>query len=168
VKTATATNTTTARINRLSEQPPYLTAATVSRLRNPQAPRWDWDEGIEPYGACFPRGISFGDVDAEIEINRRFLVIEGKRLAEPLNKGQEIAMRQRYLDGRTILLVTRNPPLGIATIQHWPHGAVQSADWRTFHELCRRWAEWAQAQKPPPFRISTFTTRVGAPNEWLH
>lgn len=61
----------------------------MAELRNPTAARWDFDKLNREHGlSCpFPDGISFADVDIEIEINSHFLVVEGKRIGQSLESG---------------------------------------------------------------------------------
>lgn len=131
-------------------------------LRNKNATRWDWDRYLcaEGRGPWAPRGISTGDVDAEIEINGWFLVLEGKRSQEDLSTGQRIAMKRRVADGRKVLIVRGDPDeQTIASIEVF--GALDPliifpAGWADLHELMRCWAAWANFQprrepRPCPF-----------------
>jgi hypothetical protein len=134
----------------------------MSELRNPLAPRWDWDRFLKPYGACFPRGISFGDLDGEIEIHRHFLVTEGKRMGESLSNGQRYAMDARVKDGRTVLIIYGNPPGEIMAMQHWAHGPIRSASWCDVWNFCKAWAQWADTEPPPAIRLCGFRNGVPA------
>lgn len=46
----------------------------------------------ERFNHCFPRGISFGDIDSFVEVNGRFLVIEWKVDDQEISTGQRIAL----------------------------------------------------------------------------
>ena len=138
----------------------------MAELRNNDGTRWDWDRGIKHLGPCFPRRISFGDLDGEIEINGHFLVVEGKRSGQTIDGGQRYAMDARLRDGRVIYVVYGQPPTDIQTMQFWPDIARVAATWETFHQACREWAEWAEAEARPDDRralfFPTFAAQVAA------
>ena len=123
----------------------------MAELRNPTADRWDFDKGFRECGLahCFPRNISFADVDSETEINGHFLCIEGKRDGEVLHGGQLYAMRARVRDGRTCLIVYGDPPYDVRKLQlfeHDPLRGIRAANLHAFHAVCRAWATWADQQ----------------------
>lgn len=61
-------------------------------IRNPQAFLADaLRRRTERFNHCFPRGISFGDVDSIVEIGGKFLLVEYK------NGDQEVPTGQRKL-----------------------------------------------------------------------
>lgn len=129
----------------------------MSELKNPRAARWDWDKILKPFGIYFPRKISFGDVDGEVEIKGQFLVTEGKRDFETVKGGQLYAMNARVKDGRTVFIVYGCPETGeIVRLQHWPNRAV-SGDAKTLHQWVKKWSTWADKQPPATSRVSTFT-----------
>jgi hypothetical protein len=133
----------------------------MSKLRNNDGTRWDWDEGTAPYGPCFPRRISWGDLDGEVEINGHFLVLEGKRSHQSVTGGQKYAMDARIADGRVVYVVYGDPPLDIRAIQFWPDPRRFPATWETFWLACREWARWAeQTPRPEPHRAVFFPTFV--------
>lgn len=135
----------------------------MSELRNPTATRWDFDKffrkaGYEP---CFSRGVTFADVDAEIEINGHFLVIEGKRTAQNLEIGQARAMTARVRDGRVCLVVFGQPETGEVThLQRWGNAQVQAipipATLEDLWKFCRAWDRWARMEVQPKSRLSNF------------
>lgn len=137
----------------------------MAELRNPRADRWDLDRGIRELalGPCFPRGITFADLDSETEINGRYLVIEGKRGGEPLRPGQWRACRARVRDGRTVLIIYGDPPYGVRQMAAFTggpdpvrDGGCVPASLRDVLAFCAAWAAWAQAQPAPPARPSSF------------
>ena len=46
----------------------------------------------ERFNHCFPRGISFGDIDSFVELGGRFLIIEWKLLEQTISTGQGCAL----------------------------------------------------------------------------
>lgn len=117
----------------------------MAELRSNDGTRWDWDRGTRPLGPCFPRRISWGDLDGEIEINGRFLVAEGKRSHQSISGGQKYSMDARWRDGRVIYVVYGDPPLEIREMQFWPSSERFPATWETFWQACREWALWAES-----------------------
>lgn len=142
----------------------------MSELRNTAAPRWDPDKAFRELrlGSPFRGRISFGDVDTETEIKRNFLVVEGKRefddgRLEQMSQGQVIAMGQRRLDGRTIVIIWGYPETNeIRWMQHYGQSGVATADWPRFWRFCRAWADWARLNPNPVERISGFEAHVAA------
>lgn len=128
----------------------------MAELRNNDGTRWDWDLGTRERGQCFPRGISWGDLDGEIEIHGHFLVVEGKRPQQSIVGGQKYAMDARVADGRVVYIVYGNPPVGIEAMQFYPKPLRVPATWETFWRACQEWATWAQAEPRPVARPSLF------------
>lgn len=133
----------------------------MAELRNPVADRWDFDKGFREtqLGACFPRHITFADVDTETEINGRFLVIEGKRPTETLSGGQLYANRMRVRDGRTVFVVYGQPPYEVEALQFFKFGALDgkvAASLADLHDWCQAWATWADGLELPSQRRSPF------------
>lgn len=128
----------------------------MAELRNNDGTRWDWDKGTRHLGPCFPRRISWGDLDGEVEINGHFLVLEGKRSHQSVVGGQKYAMDARFNDGRTIYVVYGDPPTDIRAIQFWPDTRRFPASWETFWQACREWALWAEQTDRPEARRSAF------------
>lgn len=134
----------------------------MAELRNGVATRWDWDKALRVNGFLnpFPRGITHADLDCEIEIHGRFLVVEGKRTGERLSSGQFYAMNARVRDGRTVLITYGDPDAGTLThMEHWAVADSMPADWRDYYQFCKEWADWAESQSrdtthPSPFRPS--------------
>ena len=111
---------------------------------------------MRPLGPCFPRRITWGDLDGEVEINHHFLVVEGKRPQQSVTGGQKYAMDARLADGRTIYVVYGNPPTEIMAMQFWPDVQRIPATWETFWRACREWADWASQEPKPAPRPSLF------------
>jgi hypothetical protein len=125
-------------------------------LRNPLASRWDFDRYNRErgWGSPFPDGISFADVDIEIEINSHFLVIEGKRPEDVLSKGQRRAMLARRNDGRTCIVVVGDPDTGeVVAIQTFSPERTCPATLREVWQYCHDWANWARTQPRPSERL---------------
>ena len=127
-------------------------------LDDPPPIRWDWDRGLAEtgLGPCFPSGISTGDVDAEVERNGHFLVLEGKRTGTTMPTGQRIAMDRRIATGRVCLIVYGTPPTDIREVQVWPHRDRYACSWRDLHRLFAAWSFWADAQPCPARCASPF------------
>jgi hypothetical protein len=128
----------------------------LAELRNNDGTRWDWDKGTKHLGPCFPRRISWGDLDGEIEINGHFLVVEGKRTHQSITGGQKYSMDARLRDGRVIYVVYGDPPTDIRAMQFWPDAQRVSATWETFWHACKEWAEWAESEPRPEERHAIF------------
>lgn len=122
----------------------------MATLRNHFAARWDLDQAFEfsGLGNPFPRGITFGDIDAETEIGGRFLIIEGKREHEELSAGQAHTMDARAADGRTCLVIYGDPPGGVRAMRVWGHERV-AASIADVHLFVHAWAQWAERQPRP-------------------
>jgi len=98
--------------------------------------RWNWTSG--GYEVGFPRGCAFTDVDASVEFDGRFLLIETKHNdgltpCEPLPTGQRMALRQEARLGKTVLVVYGcgpcNSPQALCIIGDIPTNDVW-LDWR--------------------------------------
>jgi len=134
----------------------------MANLRRFDAPRWDWDKYLSEcrLGPYFPRGITTGDLDCEVEISGRFLVLEGKREHEALSTGQRIAMDARVKDGRTVFIVYGEPPGDIRYMKQWPDGEKVPASWAMLHSAVRQWADWAEAAGRPTPRPCWFVAEL--------
>lgn len=133
-------------------------------LRNHIAARWDLDLAFKAagLGTPFPRGITFGDVDAETEINGQYLVMEGKRAGEEPSAGQTYTMDARVRDGRTCIVVYGDPPTGIVAMRVWG-GDKRPITLQQFWAFIHAWAEWAETSQRPGSRINGFMGRWRAP-----
>lgn len=60
---------------------------------------------IEVFADCFPRRISFGDVDGVVEINGHFMYLEWKPSTAPISTGQRILIERRTADGLSTYLI---------------------------------------------------------------
>jgi len=139
----------------------------MSKIRDKSATRWDLDRIFETldYPKPLPGKITFADVDFEIEINRHFLVLEGKRARrvagiliylDDLSQGQRIAMDSRYMDGRTCVIFYGNPDTGeIFEMQIWPN-KKEPATPKKLWDFCNQWARWAKNQNPRKLDLVIF------------
>jgi hypothetical protein len=143
-------------------------------LRNGLASRWDFDRYVREQDLEHPftDGATFADVDIEIERRRHFLVIEGKRTGEVISRGQMRAMRARYWDGRTVLIVWGDPDTGTVTHmgtlattfagQHTPKLYTRPATLGDVMDYMAAWWDWASEADYPRAHVSAFG---GPPDE---
>ena len=104
---------------------------------------------IEQFHDCFPGKISFGDVDAIVEINGRGLMLEWKSAPMVIAGGQKI-MHERLTVGGILSVICVAGNAETMEITH--KGLFYNGKWRgwekcSFDELklsIKRWAEWAQ------------------------
>lgn len=132
----------------------------MSELRDASATRWDLDRMFRRDGLVgpFTDGVTFADVDFEIERNDRFLVLEGKRDGQFLSVGQRRAMEARLRTGRTCVVFWGNPDEGMVHeigtyAEHFPGSAGMKlirrpADNKALRDLCAAWWSWADSQGP--------------------
>lgn len=121
--------------------------------------RWKCDERgcfnekkrpkIEQFADCFPGRISFGDVDARVEINGQFLELEWKGQRGPIPSGQKLAFDRLTARGDyTVIVVAGDAEsMEVEAIQVLRPGT--DPKWRTYdfgqlHSLIVRWAKWAR------------------------
>lgn len=109
-------------------------------------------------GAPLGGKITFGDIDLEVEIGGHYLTIEGIRTGRWPKLGQRIAMNARARDGRVVLVIEGDPPVGIYRMGRWPLDRTQMvrAGVLEFHSFCAAWARWARSQPRPAARPSAF------------
>lgn len=108
---------------------------------------------IEVFADCFPGKISFGDVDAEVEINGYSLRLEWKSYAGDLPKGQTIMFSNKTHYGiDTVICVCGDAE----TMDITHYGMFFRGKWHNWHpatldELKAKidgWAQWANTQPP--------------------
>lgn len=118
---------------------------------------WDW-AGLRP---CFPRGIEPTDLDGFVEINGRFLVLEGKGPGVPLKEGQRKTFERLFRLNRTIegvftviVIWGDAEACRVDRLQFWPSAPIE-ADWAQFLAYVRAWAENAAGSTPvaSPLRV---------------
>lgn len=140
----------------------------MSELGHPDAPRWDFDRYFreQHLGTPFSDGVTFADVDIEIERHGQWLVIEGKRTGDHLSTGQARAMEERVRQGRTCLIVWGDPEIGtvseIGIYQEYFPGSDRvrlirlPATLEDVWQFCRSWWNYADAQPWPQTNRSPF------------
>lgn len=121
--------------------------------------RWSCDEKgcfnqmkrpkIEMFADCFPGKISFGDVDARVEINGFFLELEWKSQRGPIPAGQKIAFDRLTSRGDyTVFVVAGDAEtMKVEAVQilrpdvppKW-----RDCDFPQLHDYVTRWAAWAK------------------------
>jgi len=70
-----------------------VTRALYGAIRNPdRLVEAALRRRTERFNHCFPRGISFGDIDSFVEVNGRFLIVEWKVGDQELSNGQRLAL----------------------------------------------------------------------------
>lgn len=104
---------------------------------------------IELFADCFPRNISFGDVDAEVEINGHFLQLEWKTYIGSPPGGQLIKFHHytRRPGFNVIVVCGDAETMKIEAFQIWDNGdggAWTAASFHDLKSLVARWANWAQ------------------------
>jgi len=90
---------------------------------------------IEAFADCFPRRISFGDVDAIVELNGHFLMMEWKSYAGDIPRGQGMMYRRLVRQKNwTVLIVAGDAETmvidSLAAYWHNPEtGQGEFTDW---------------------------------------
>jgi hypothetical protein len=106
---------------------------------------------IEMFSDCFPGAISFGDVDAVVEMNGYTLKLEWKSHSGSLPRGQQIMYGRTTRYGmETVICVHGNAE----TMDVKAYGLFWSGSWRgwvdgSLEDLTRQikgWADWASKQ----------------------
>ena len=142
----------------------------MGELRDGSATRWDLDRMFRRDGfRCpFTDGVSFADVDFEIERHGHFLVLEGKRSGQYLSTGQARAMQARLLTGRTCVVFWGDPDAGVVThigyYRRYFRGSRAyecvkvPATNETLWRICTDWWMWADGQAWPDATECGFDT----------
>lgn len=106
---------------------------------------------IEVFADCFPGKISFGDIDAIVEICGKGLLLEWKSYADSLPMGQRI-MYSRLTKGTLLSVVCVHGDAETMAVYHIAF--VFDGQWHDWHEsslddlkkTIRSWVEWAQME----------------------
>lgn len=103
----------------------------------------DWGEIL--LGCELPRGIQPSDIDGIIEINDRFLVLEKKRIGEPMLKGQRMLLdRLAHRRGFTVLTLTVGQD-GVEMLTNHRTGQTERTNPAEFIAKVEKWAQLADA-----------------------
>ena len=106
---------------------------------------------IEVFHDCFPGKISFGDVDAIVEINGRGLLLEWKGAPMSLQWGQHL-MHSRLTRGKLLTVIcvagdaetmdiTSYASFWDGKWNNWKDGDLEAVK-----DVIRKWVAWAEAQ----------------------
>jgi hypothetical protein len=99
----------------------------------------------ERFNDCFPRGISLGDLDSFVEINRHFLMIEWKVGDQQLGHGQSLAFNRLAHQPHTSVWVLWTTEDGFIT--HGQrlgfHASRVAVDEETVKQRLKDWASSA-------------------------
>jgi hypothetical protein len=98
----------------------------------------------ERFNACFPRGISFGDLDSFVELDNRFLVIEWKLGDQQLGTGQHKALsRLARVPVFTVFVIWTDKDGTITHAQDMsrPHSGRNRATEERVSERIKNWAD---------------------------
>lgn len=130
----------------------------MGEMRDRSLRRHDPDRMYREQGLAspFPRGITHADVDSLTEINGHLLVQEWKHIGEPLSRGQFYTLQHIFERGDHCLAVwfddeqpvewhvwkpsTRTSAEFVGVNVHLP---TEPTTLSSYHELERRWADWA-------------------------
>ena len=107
---------------------------------------------IEVFCDCFPRGISFGDVDGIVEINACGLMLEWKSNTEKLKYGQVTMYKNLSLLGiLSIIHVVGNAETmkvtHMGTIFHGVQSSLFPATLDDVKDKIRQWVKLAEERK---------------------
>lgn len=127
--------------------------------------RWNCDERgcfnkkkrpkIEQFADCFPGRISFGDVDARVEINGQFLELEWKGQRGPIPVGQRLTFDRLIARGDyTVFVVAGNAETmeieAVQILRPDTNPRWRETNFEGLHQLIARWATWASEKRKPP------------------
>ena len=127
----------------------------------PGAMRWDCEtQGcfnkklrpkIEVFRDCFPRNISFGDVDAIVEMNSAFLMLEWKSPGGRVTRGQELMYRRfSKIHNNSVIVAEGNAETMDVTAYHtfWEGrlGECTASDLDGLKDKIERWAKRAEGK----------------------
>lgn len=106
---------------------------------------WDWTALNE----AFTRGIRVGDIDGFVEVNNKFLFIEGKPVNGNLPKGQKLAYeRLAKLEQVTVIVVEGNPPFDITGWSVIGKKRYKGTD-RDFVQFIKKWFDYVSTSDQP-------------------
>ncbi len=98
----------------------------------------------ERFDACFPRGITFGDLDSFVEIGGRFLIIEWKLGAQTIPNGQEYALSKlAAVPGFAVWAVWTSDDGTITHVRDMAGRERVSCDLESLQATIERWAHCA-------------------------
>lgn len=131
--------------------------ADIRNMDNFIASKWSYGYFDEAFR---PTRISFGDLDAVVERNGQFLVLETKGEGVPVPTGQEM-MFNRMIDcgNYTVLILWGKPPCEVTAWRIWP-GLKVPVDKATVREFILEWRR--MAERTPPRKVQQniwFTSR---------
>lgn len=115
---------------------------------------------IEVFSDCFPRRISFGDVDGIVELNGMGLLLEWKSIESILPTGQRIMHEKLTRDGKlTSLIVVGNAE----TMECSAYSLFFKGKWRGYKSasledikhVIRKWVEHAEKMTVPEHAQTT-------------
>jgi len=109
---------------------------------------------VEEFAGCFPRRISLGDVDYEVELDGCLLKVEFKGRNQPITRGQAI-MYQRITDtGRHTVAVVRCDanPFVVHEVGWYRRGKFSGFAESSFDALYAQFSEWALMAEFGAFR----------------
>lgn len=106
---------------------------------------------IEEFADCFPGNISFGDVDARVEINGQFLELEWKGERGPIPVGQKLAFDRLTSRGDyTVMIVAGNAETmeveAVQILRPDTSPKWRRCDFDQLHTLVERWAKFARTK----------------------
>lgn len=110
---------------------------------------------IEEFSDCFPGRISFGDVDARVEINGQFLELEWKGQRGPIPVGQKLTFDRLIKRGDyTVFVIAGDAESmeieAVQILRPDTNPRWREMDFTRLHKLVARWASWAAEQKKAP------------------
>jgi hypothetical protein len=103
---------------------------------------------IEVFADCFPRRISFSDVDGIVEINALFLMLEWKS-SQYIPRGQEILYARLTQTGRTTVFVVCGNAQTMEVFSAAIFSKSSNRGWKPYtldelkQQFCR-WSQWAE------------------------
>lgn len=112
---------------------------------------------IELFADCFPRRISFGDVDGIVEIGGNALLLEWKSEERELPTGQRLLYQRLTCSGPvSVMIVVGDAETMLidataifADGARHPAEGFEPADLELVRHRLMAWSQWA-AQNPPP------------------
>ncbi len=101
---------------------------------------------IEEFDTCFPGNITMGDVDAMVEINGAFCLMEWKGQGGSVSMGQHIAYQHFTHDGRNAVFVVEGDCVTMLVRRYRLYFTGQRGDWivADLHAVRRRLMQWVR------------------------
>lgn len=126
-----------------------MSAVQYGAIRDPEEyKRAGMRKRTERFNSCFPRRISFSDVDSIVEINGFFLALEWKTGNDNLSAGQE-QLLERLADQSkwSVLVIWTDAQGDITHVRDMYDGCGRvPIDETSLSRAFKRWAEKADAQ----------------------